>query len=83
MYFYADARNVNPRRASNISSIGSTKKKIASNSRTKFSSYSCNNNSTDFMSRIVGRSSEGRSTIIIPANKSESINVDNYIANII
>lgn len=37
----------------------------------------------DFMSKIIKNSDDGKSSVVIPTTKSESINVDNYIANII
>ena len=87
MYFFTDDRNFGWSGA--VSRNGSTSA-ATYNKKTKVKGNSSGRNSSsnlthykDFMSKIIQNSDDGKSSVIIPTTKSGSIDVDNYIANII
>ena len=86
MFFTCDDRNFGWSGAVSRNGSGSTSttynKRIKKDSN-RIKSPSNTTHQNDFMSKIIKNSNDGKSFVIIPTTKSGSINVDNYIANII
>lgn len=86
MFFISDNRNFGwsgaVSRGSAPPSYSKPEKQKGRNSNGIKSSFN-NFTHNDFMSKIIKNSDDGKSSIIIPTTKLGSINVDNYIANII